>query len=135
MNGPLHNGTDAFRQEENRNKGQICHEHSASSLEHGSNRLVVPQKPWRKGSSKCIKEPFLTTYVRVHKVLSLLKNIVQEGEMVCHLSIGLDMSHIFQVRILARTQIILKPSCFSFPTGKVRINILAYGISLSRVEE
>lgn len=55
--------------------------------------------------------------------------------MVCNLSIGLEMSHIFQVRILARTQTILKPSCFSFPTGKVRINILAYGISLSRAEE
>lgn len=55
--------------------------------------------------------------------------------MVCHLSIGLEMSHIFQVQILARTQTILKHSCFSFPTGKVRINILAYGISLTRVEE
>lgn len=48
---------------------------AASSLEHGSSRLVVHQKPWRKGISKYIKEPFITTYVRVRKVLSLLKNI------------------------------------------------------------
>lgn len=48
---------------------------SASSLEESSSRVVVHQKPWRKGSSKYIKEPFLITYLRVHKVLSLLKNI------------------------------------------------------------